>query len=298
MNVMIEICRLCEEKGSLRVSHIIPKFVFGWLKKTSATGKIRRSISINKRVQDGLKLPWLCIDCEMKFSRWERYFAQKIFYPLINNTDKIFYDSSLLKFCVSISWRVLQYQLEENNIIISEQHAALVNNALAKWRAFMFDECDNPGSYEQHVYNISFEILTNHPTISPNIHRYLQRSIDIDVITNDSFFIVYTKLPSILLIGYIGLNETGKWRETRVHVKEGMLSQVGGGCFPIELWNYIKMRADMVMELKNSISDTQVKLIDKTLLNNTNRTVKSDTWKALERDILLFGSDEVFKKSK
>ena len=51
-----DICKLCEKKAKLEESHIVPKLIFRWLKKTSATGLLRKGADINKPVQDGLKL--------------------------------------------------------------------------------------------------------------------------------------------------------------------------------------------------------------------------------------------------
>src|SRR3989338_3970148 len=50
-------------------AHFIPKFVFDWIKKTSATGYLRQAININKRLQDGAKEKFLCLECENKFSK-------------------------------------------------------------------------------------------------------------------------------------------------------------------------------------------------------------------------------------
>ncbi len=34
------ICKLCESKFKLHESHIIPRFIYKWLKKTSKTGHL------------------------------------------------------------------------------------------------------------------------------------------------------------------------------------------------------------------------------------------------------------------
>jgi len=68
-------CRLCEQDSDLQESHIIPKFVYTYLKDTSPTKKIREANNVNLRKQDGIKLHWLCKACELKFSGWEKYFS-------------------------------------------------------------------------------------------------------------------------------------------------------------------------------------------------------------------------------
>jgi len=77
------VCKLCDETAELQVSHIVPRFVFGWLKDNSATGFLRFSGQPNLRVQDGPKLSWLCRDCEELLNDWETKFANLLFYPIL-----------------------------------------------------------------------------------------------------------------------------------------------------------------------------------------------------------------------
>lgn len=56
-------CALCRENKELELSHIVPKFVIRYLKKTS-TGAIRNMENPNKIAQDGEKHYLLCGDCE------------------------------------------------------------------------------------------------------------------------------------------------------------------------------------------------------------------------------------------
>lgn len=65
------ICRLCNKEGILINSHIIPKFIFKWHKKSSATGYLRTNLDPNKREQDGIKMRLLCNNCEALFNEWE-----------------------------------------------------------------------------------------------------------------------------------------------------------------------------------------------------------------------------------
>ncbi len=50
-------CRLCGKNADLQESHIIPSFVYRWLKDSSGTGYLRFGPEPNKRVQDGYKNP-------------------------------------------------------------------------------------------------------------------------------------------------------------------------------------------------------------------------------------------------
>ena len=55
-NKKISECALCLKEKTLCDSHIIPSFVYKWLKDTSATGYLRNGNSPNLRQQDGLKI--------------------------------------------------------------------------------------------------------------------------------------------------------------------------------------------------------------------------------------------------
>ena len=104
-------CRLCKQHADLQVSHILPAFVFKWLKKD---GFIRHSAKINKRTQDGAKEKWLCAECEELLCGWEAKFFNSLFHPLCyeDALPAISYGDWLLKFCVSVSWRSLLYVRE------------------------------------------------------------------------------------------------------------------------------------------------------------------------------------------
>jgi hypothetical protein len=75
-------CKLCGNESNLILSHIVPSFVFKWLKENSATGYLRFANTPNLRVQDGIKEYWLCNVCEGLFNKWETEYANKIFRPI------------------------------------------------------------------------------------------------------------------------------------------------------------------------------------------------------------------------
>jgi len=61
-------CRLCGTHATLHLSHVVPAFVFRWLRKTSGTGHIRSTEEPNLRVQDGMKRFWFCSACEERLN--------------------------------------------------------------------------------------------------------------------------------------------------------------------------------------------------------------------------------------
>ena len=100
-------CRLCEDTRELQNSHIIPRFVIRWMKKTGPTPFLRKVVDPDTRIQDHHEKP-LCKDCEQTLSNWEGKFAAQVFYPHVREEKKEFeYDEWLYKFVLSVSWRLL-----------------------------------------------------------------------------------------------------------------------------------------------------------------------------------------------
>ncbi len=150
------VCKLCGSKKGLQQSHIIPKFVFKWLKESSATGYLRVGANPNIRCQDGLKTELLCWDCEQLLSSWENEVSKSLFYPYQSTKQPLSYSEYLLKFSVSLSWRVLTYLMLDDNIKadLSPSLTQKIEQVLATWKNFILDIKPNPGIFEQHLLDL------------------------------------------------------------------------------------------------------------------------------------------------
>lgn len=148
-------CALCQLEPRGEDSHIIPNFVYRWLKKISATGFIRSTGNINQRVQDGVKYPLLCKKCEDTFSVFEAAFANEVFFPMIDanksenrgKQNPIRYGKYVLPFCVSVLWRALHFlsvdNAETNKAI--EPHLRLqLEPTYQRWQKFLLGTGLNP----------------------------------------------------------------------------------------------------------------------------------------------------------
>ncbi|WP_114909176.1 hypothetical protein [Haemophilus haemolyticus] len=104
-------CRLCDtEKILLKESHIIPKFIYDWIKETSPTPYLRYSDNVNKREQDGIKVYLLCNSCEQRLSSWEDKFSREIFRKIANyrtQSKELNVSKESLLAIISIFWRKL-----------------------------------------------------------------------------------------------------------------------------------------------------------------------------------------------
>jgi len=294
---MQALCRLCGELAELQDSHVLPAFVFRWLKETSATGFIRFGQSPNGRIQDGLKKPWLCLSCEQKLNAWETKFANNLFHPMNDDGGhRVRYGDWLLKFCVSVSWRSLSAMTEMTGLkqfSKAQQNAAI--HALDTWRGFLLDKVSHPGQFEQHLLPFdSIDRLTG--SFPPNFCRYLLRAVEIDAAHGEKIAFIYSKLGRFVILGFIELPHPQQWVGSKIHVREGLIAP-RKYILPIEFGDYLKDRACRRTVVYGKISDKQLGKIDETLRKDMDRLARSETFNAMTEDVRLFG-DRAFATSR
>lgn len=285
-------CRLCGVESALQLSHILPAFVTRWLRESSGTGKIRLGTSPNRRVQDGPRRHWLCTSCESRLSRSETSFAEKLFYPYVNGGSSHFvYGEWLLHFCVSISWRVLQHYKDESARNNYEPDViACIDEAERTWKAFLLDQLPHPGRFPQHLFPLGGieAIQSQSESLSPNINRYLMRTIDTDIVRSKTTNFVYAKLGRFLILGFIREDSPSRWQGEKVHVKTGRI-EPRRYTIPKEFFEYINSKARREAELISGVSPRQADKIDQAYLENINTFIGSDAFIAMENDIRMFG---------
>jgi hypothetical protein len=276
----------------LQESHILPGFVFRWMKETSATGYLRFGQQPNLRVQDGLKLHLLCRDCEGRFNYWETQFANKIFYPMTQGSfARASYGPWLLLFCASVSWRVLVYCIDGE--YLGHVPAALlpsVERAEVIWREFLLGHRPRPQRHEQHILPLPSGAVESytHSEMPTNINRYLFRTLDMCIESNDRDAFVYSKLGPFCILGFIAMRRPKQWVGTRVNVHGGTIGP-REYVMPKPFDRFIFERADIAASLKEEMSDKQTGKIRETFLNNPERAAQSDSIRAMSHDVNLFG---------
>jgi hypothetical protein len=291
-------CRLCTQETELVESHIIPSFVYGWLKESSVTGHLRFGETVNKRVQDGMKTYFLCRNCDNLFGVWENKFAREIFVPLHKDRTMNTYGPWLLKFSVSISWRILTYFKESLDLNhFSEDLLRSVDDALCIWREFLLDKKPNPDKYEQHIIPFrGFIADRGDPELPNNFNRYAARSVDMDVACSKTQAFVYAKMCRIILIGFIEMNHKEQWRDTRIHVKHGILEKQRYK-IPVNIRNFIYNRARKMQRTSGTMSSRQWDKISRDYESNADKIPDSEMFKAITQDFILFG-DEAFDRQR
>jgi hypothetical protein len=270
----MEICALCGEEKKLCKSHIIPKFVFDWIKKTSATGYLRQISNINKRIQDCTKEELLCIDCETKFSRYERYFADKIFYPYLIKDQKSFdYDETLQKFLISVSWRLLKKDLEGFKKFQPEM-AKYAEETEQYWKEILLnDNLDE--KYEHHMLLLDC-IEENNVDNPKDFNIYVLRGTDGTLVSDKTEVYLFIKFPSILFISSIYPKSVKKnWENTLIE-KSGTIGKKTPVINDPKFGSFLLDRVNLVTESK--LSTQQNKKIEKTMLKDLNKVKNSKSY--------------------
>jgi hypothetical protein len=292
-------CGLCDQNKQLQQSHLIPAFAIRWLKKSSATGFIRASPHINKRSQDGLKEYLLCLDCESLFSRWETVVANQIFHPLVRRQAHVFkYEPWLLKFATSVSWRVFSWYRNVDPTEYPPESQRLMGKAISTWKEFLLDRVRDTDPFDQHV--LLFDTIESSQNISglpSNMNRYLVRTLDVNLaLSNEEPAFVYAKIGRLAILGFINCRYPMHWKGTKITSGTGIIG--GDVAVPEGFLNYLTERATKVAREYKGLSERQQSVIEESYRKNINKAVTSETFRALQEDVRLFGEEAVFPKIK
>ena len=290
----IPCCRLCQQARPLRISHVIPKFVFRWINNTSATGFFRFGLNPNKRQQDGLKQPLLCEDCEQRLSGWERAFAEQIFVTLREGQgfEPVRHGPWLAKFTASLSWRVL-LELQSFKALshLPPEVLSEVDVAEATWRQFLLDKRVLLSPFNQHLVPLGY--LASHTLdddeLPPNMNRYIASTVALDLVHAEQHTFVFTKLPFAVIIGMIRSTRPWEWIGTSIQPGDGLFGIGKSITVPGGLHHYMANKARRVTEIHRGLSDRQRAVIDDFVAKNPDRVANSRTFEAMNWDVQMFG---------
>ena len=284
-------CALCASTSALQASHIIPGFVFDWLRDTSATGHFRSSQIPDLRVQDGLKPRMLCKNCEQLFSTWEKAFAETCFVPLNSgNARDVRYGPWMLKFATSVSWRVLRVFAANDGLAGFPEHIMTeVDDTLREWSLFLLGDRPHPGRHEQHMFVADIVEHASVANAPPNISRYLARAIDPYVAHTQDSAITYAKMGRFVLFGFIAFKHPRRWNGTKLHVRHGVFGQRNIE-LPSNIGDFIFGRARLAAEKYSQISEQQIARIKKSYEKDPDRAAQSESLRAMHHDVSMFGT--------
>lgn len=261
-----DLCKLCNSEEQVD-SHILPKFIFRWLKKTG-TGRLRSTENINVPREDGIKKKFLCETCEKKFSKTETYFANRVFYPLINENMEVFeYDNRLQYFIISLFWRTLKDSLYKdvegtkwcNTLLIAEK----------EWKNYLLND-EQLLNFNEIQCIAGVDIIEGKQ--SNDFVMYMSRMTDAGIPISEDLCFIYVKIPRfIFILPIAGFNLdcfknsaieiNGTFNISRAFIKEPIIG------------NHLLGRAKLFEELKRGMSVKQKDSMENLTLE------KSENWK-------------------
>lgn len=279
----------------------MPAFAFKWLKRRSATEHIRYSGTPNKRVQDGVKKPLLCSECEDLIGTSETQFATKLFHPWMGGNLEVPYDEWLLRFCVSVSWRVLLHCKGQNpNAEYSEEQNRLAIVAESTWREFLLRKRPHPAAFEQHLLIFGEIASSTVPDLPTNINRFHAGPIMFDIIGTQNSLMTFTKLGPFSVFGMIQKGRA-TWDGTKVHVRHGLIKPQKV-VVPYGLAHFFNDKAKEVAATYEQISEPQQSKIDaamdSAIRSDPDKFLASNHYASMRADAELFGEHVILSKDK
>lgn len=289
-------CRLCFESGPLRDGHVVPAFVFRWLKKTAATPYLVGRDNPNLRLQDGLKRYWFCPPCEQFIGRFERAVERKLFTRIVAEMPVPYsYGPWLSRFAASVAWRTLALYSEYGDSFdyFNQEQRQLVPAALESWRAFTRGEASTPGIHELHFLTVGLMEGYQGPTKPPpNINRYLARVVDTHVASTRDEAFTFTKMGPMVVLGFIMPPARPEWVGTMLAHGDAEIGKYS--VVPSYFVRYLFDRAKDVLAVIRMRSPHRTNIVGETMLANPERARASDTIRAMNADVDMFGADHVF----
>ncbi|HDR6289270.1 TPA: hypothetical protein QCU33_005402 [Bacillus cereus] len=278
-------CALCKRESELKLSHIIPKFIFRALKRDSFTGKLRLSSEPNRSIQDGEKMHLLCGECEQIFSDSERRFSNGIYVPFKNDgfNNTLRYDGDwLCRFITSVNWRILYLDikwLEEDTSRIDETKLSLLKKTEKIMREYLLKQRMNIDYIENHIF--FFDTVEQAVGVT-NPHATMQGSVFGYSVGKDDSYYVFTNLAGIWIVTIIQKHPKEKWRNTFVKNEPGRLRS------PQNIESPVTSEIEHIEGLRNQftegLSEKQQKQIEDKILNDIEGFMKSGSYKRIMMD--------------
>ncbi len=279
-------CALCFSFGGLEESHIIPKGVYRWQKKTAGTPYLRYAEEPNRRAQDGLKMPLLCRACEQRFNDLETPFFNGIFHPHHNcESVGLEYGAYLHDFLTSVSWRVLERHFRAG---LDPSFPGKTRRATAAarghWRRYLSGKVDAPGPHEQHLIPLDIILAAGTP-LPPGSRKFLMRVTMVSTRAYGESFYTMAKMGRLLSVGICNPTDDDHWAGSRVEQDQGstLFNKI---TVPDWLYDWIVQGTASCRMAGANLSARQRKVIEDQVRRDPARYLDSETFTAqqLEAD--------------
>lgn len=279
-------CALYDEETELLESHIYPKFVINHTKETGS--RFLRSFETpNRREQDGPKLRLLGLKAEQKFSRSEKWFAENIFKPYLNEEFTLEYDENLYYFAISFLWRVIQLEFRTSKTDFTKKwYYHKLIEAEKEWKEFLKHE-DIPKNHHNVNMLLTSRLKNNNSGIK-GVDFYFTRALDATIVSNETktTLLIYGKFNRFIFWSTI-LSEpyTDELYEVEINPREGVIEvpqQVE--FYPINSFISNRLRG---VEKMPKASEAQQQKIEEEILKSINGFWDSDLGESLDNDLNL-----------
>lgn len=229
---MVGECALCGNVDTLKLSHIIPKFVFRYLKKDSFTGRLRQISDPNRPIQDGDKQELLCGVCEERFSAKETKFTNNIYHPFKQSgfTETTYEEGWLHYFITSVNWRTLLLDIasfehdEDQSNKITDKQLAQLKKAEKIMREYLLGERREIDSIENHIFFFDTIESAGGGVAHLDIYSALHGSaFGYTVVNSLGAIYVFANLTGILIVTVIKKHSKEVWKNTYVKLSAGKI---------------------------------------------------------------------------
>jgi hypothetical protein len=183
----------------------------------------------------------------------------------------------------------LNFTLEEadlNNFSDDLRKSLIVAHRV--WREFLRGQREHPGRHEQHLLPLASIRRFSDGELPPNINQYFLRTVEIALHEEQHGAFVFAKLGRFAVVGFIEMPRPREWQGTKVHVRQGF---VGGAdlVVPMAFGEYLVNRARRMAQHWGQVSDKQWQKIAQSYNADLERAARSESFRALDDDVRLFG---------
>ncbi len=293
---MKKTCRLCKQDRELQKSHIIPKFVGKYLKKTSMTGFLSAIDSHGNigRTQDLFKKKLLCKNCESLISGFETYFEKTIFHPFNEGIIKsIPIDEKIGKFAVSVSLRVLWVLLEVKDSFALRWREKLFELE-DEWRNYLIETPGfAKGRNSHHIIFHSKAMMAGGLLNNPNLIFHLMRSSAFYIYEKYNKAYISSNMAGIQIISMIEPTGLPVSRGTQVYPEQKFGQEKLGIGWGGYFQNLMDFSRDCNSALCN-LTERQKQIISRAISKNINKACHSEDLKIFieQESLLQFGRKE------
>ena len=262
---MIGKCKLCDDEKQLCESHIIPKFIYRWIKSTSPTSYMRKMSNPDIRIQDGHKYHLLCKECEDKFSKYEKLFSQKHFHPSIDELrTNIDYKDEIFYFVSSILWRFLIVNIDRYKDSPYYEKLLICESQL---KCFLI-EFKYPYDFDR-VYVMLTNYVYDAPDHLKGLNQFFTRTIDSQIIYDEECCFFYLQIPFFIFIGDIhGIKEID-FENSKIHPSGGNFNTYLMKALSDPIASFMENRIKFIDNMK--VSEKQQNIIQNDFKKNLDK---------------------------